>query len=734
MTQFRGTVKKIVYRNDENGWTVAKVHLESGNEENVVGMLPALGSGEEVEIEGEWTEHQKFGRQICASRCEVARPETIDGIQKYLSSAIRGIGDVVAKQITDKFGLRTWEILESQPERLLEISGIGEKKLKEIMDSYTDKMASRQTIMFLQKYGFPLAVSMRIWDAYREMTEKVVRGNPYRLVNEIDGVGFRTVDKIAFSLGVTPETDARLESGVRYVLNEAVNGSGHVYLPEDILLEQSVDLLGTNAELIQTVIKRLIVNGELVAENFESPRAIYLKRMYHAECDTAQLLLKKIRTEVPAVANDEELQREIRRYEREENVQLCTEQREAVFAAATNGVVIITGGPGTGKTTSLNCILHVLRKSGKIALCAPTGRAAKRMKEATGRNAQTIHRLLECAGRGNLFARDEDHPLDENIVIVDETSMVDIFLMRSLLRAMRPGSRLILVGDADQLPSVGAGNVLRDLIESETIPVVRLTEVFRQAQQSMIIVNAHKINHGEYPMLRTKDTDFFLVKRNSAADCANSVIGLVEERLPKYLNTDPVRGIQVMAPMKKGALGVFALNQMLQDALNPEDVEKPQIRHGESSVFRLGDKVMQIRNDYDIKWTQDGAEGKGIFNGDIGFVTDVDVKNSELTVEFDDGRLAQYNTAMLDELEIAYCMSVHKSQGSEFEAVVLPLLGGPKMLMTRNLLYTAVTRAKRLVVIVGNEGCVHQMVDNNRILRRFTALALRLNGTIRLKA
>ena len=735
MTQFSGTVKKIVYRNEENGWTVATVRLQGGGEESIVGTLPGLGSGEDVKIEGEWTEHQKFGRQIRVSRCEVTRPETVEGIQEYLISTVRGIGEVVAKQITDKFGLRTWEILESQPERLLEISGIGKSKLKMIAESYADKMANRQTMMFLQKYGFPAAISNRIWEAYHEMTEKVVRSNPYRLVDEIDGVGFRTVDKLAFSLGVSPEKRERLESGVRYVLNEAVNGSGHVYLPETVLIQQAVGLLGASEEIVQTVVKRLILNGELIAEDFESPRAIYLRKMYNAECDTARLLLQRIQTEIPAVADDEELDRKIMRYERDENVQLCAEQRKAVHAAATNGVVIITGGPGTGKTTSINCIIHILCKSGEIALCAPTGRAAKRMTEATGQTARTLHRLLECAGRGNLFGRDEDNPLDANTVIVDETSMVDIFLMRSLLRALRPGSRLILVGDADQLPSVGAGNVLRDLIQSQTIPVVRLTEVFRQAQKSMIVVNAHKINRGEAPILRSGDTDFFIERKKTYAECAQSVVSMVRDRLPKYLNTDCLRGIQVMSPMKKGELGVIALNQALQNALNPPNPRKPEVKYGSSTVFRLGDKVMQIKNDYLLEWMQDGINGKGVFNGDIGYIAEIlpDEKNQILKIEFDDGRMAYYDHTMLDELEIAYCMSVHKSQGSEFEAVVLPLMNGPKMLMTRNLLYTAVTRAKKLVVIVGSENCVRMMVENNWILRRYTALAPRLTGEIPLK-
>ena len=731
MSKFEGTVEDIVFRNEQNGWTVAAVRLDGSGRTSVVGILPFLNTGEHAIFEGELVEHRDYGEQIRVSRYETTRPETGSAIEKYLASGlVRGVGPATAKLIVKKFGARTLDIIESEPERLVEISGIGRKRAQMIAESFAAQNEMRNTLIFLQSYGLSPSLSMKIYRAYGEMTERVLRANPYRLVDEIDGVGFRTADGIARSLGFAPESEFRLRSGVKYILSEAVNGMGHAYLPENLLLHQSCRILSADESRVQTIIDQLVLDGSLIAGNFVSPRAIYLPRLYEAECETAKLLLRQKNALVPALADEARLNREIEEYEQDERVHLCKEQREAVISAATDGVMVITGGPGTGKTTSINCIIRLMRKAGAVELCAPTGRAAKRMSEATGCPARTLHRLLEYGGEGQGFARDADNPLDADVVIVDEMSMVDIFLMRSLLRALRPGARLILVGDADQLPSVGAGNVLRDLIDSRVVPVVRLTEIFRQAQESMIVVNAHRINRGEAPLMRARNTDFFIERRDSAVECAKSVVGLVKERLPKYLNVDRLRGIQVMAPMKKGDLGVFSLNHLLQEALNPPERGKSELKRGDG-VFRLGDKVMQIKNDYDIEWTLAGKDGKGVFNGDIGYICSINREDGEMSVEFDDGRRAVYDSGMLDELEIAYCMSVHKSQGSEFEAVVLPLLSGPPMLMTRNLLYTAVTRAKRLVVIVGRESCVSMMVENNRILTRYSALSQRLSGEVR---
>ena len=726
MSKFEGTVEEIVFRNDQNGWTVASVRLDGSGRTSAVGVMPFLSAGEHAIFDGELVEHREYGEQIRVSGYETTRPETKSAVEKYLASGlIKGVGPATARLIVGRFGARALDILESEPERLTEIDGIGPKRARQIAEAFEEQNAMRGTLLFLQGYGLSPALSMKIVKTYGEAAEQVLRANPYRLVDEVDGVGFKTADAIAASLGFAKESEFRLCSGIRYVLSEAANGMGHMYLPEGELIAQAERVLGASEETTARALKVLLTRRALALEEVNGERAVYLPNLLDAERDTAKLLLALRDSILPAPQSEEAILSEIAEYERDEKVALCGEQRSAVLAAVTEGVAVVTGGPGTGKTTSINCIIRLMRRMGRVELCAPTGRAAKRMSEATGCSARTLHRLLEYGGEGQGFARDEDNPLEADVVIVDEMSMVDVFLMRALLRALRPGTRLILVGDADQLPSVGAGNVLRDLIAADVVRVVRLTEIFRQAGQSMIVVNAHRINRGEYPTLRSRETDFFMERRESVAQAAQSVVALVQTRLPNYMKLDSLRDIQVMAPMKRGDLGVFALNRALQQALNPAHRDKPELARGDV-IFRLGDKVMQVRNDYDIEWTSPEKDGTGAFNGDIGFVVSVNRREMELTVEFDDGRRAVYDSSMLDELEPAYCMSVHKSQGSEFEAVVLPLFSGPPMLMTRNLLYTAVTRAKKLVVLVGRESCVRQMVDNNHILRRYSALTERL--------
>ena len=725
MSKFEGTVDDIVFRNNENGWTVASVQIDGSGRISAVGVLPFLAAGEHVILDGEITEHRTYGRQIKVSAYQSVRPETKSAVEKYLESGlIKGIGKSTAKAIVKRFGAKALDILESEPERLTEIPGIGKKRLKMIAESYAEQNGMRNTLLFLQGYGISPSLSMRIYRVYGDMTEQVLRANPYRLVNEIEGVGFRTADRIAESLGFGKDSDFRLNSGLQYVLSEAMNGRGDVYLPRPQLLKDASAILGAPAELLAHRLDEQILTRALVSEQVEDKQAVYLPAAWRAECDAAQLLADLIRRVSRPKFSEAQVLKQIERYERDCEVELCAEQRQAVLAAVQKGVAVVTGGPGTGKTTSINCIIRVMSGMGQVELCAPTGRAAKRMSEATGCPARTIHRLLEYSGEDG-FTRNADNPVEADAVIVDEVSMVDIFLFGALLRALRPGTRLILVGDADQLPSVGAGNVLKDLIASGAVPVVRLNQIFRQAQKSMIVVNAHRINRGEYPSLRAKDTDFFIERKEHFDDAADAVVALVQKRLPGYLGVDPLRGIQVMAPMKKGDLGVFALNARLQAALNPPGRDKPEVHRGDT-VFRLGDKVMQIRNDYDIEWESDDRHGTGVFNGDIGYIVGASAPDAELEVEFDEGRRAVYDAGMLDELEPAYCMSVHKSQGSEFDAVVLPLMGGPPMLMTRNLLYTAVTRARRLVIVVGRQSCVEQMVDNNRILQRCSGLGVRL--------
>ena len=729
MSKFEGTVDSIVFRNDVNGWTVASVRLDgSRGSISAVGVMPFLSAGEHAIFDGELTEHRDYGQQIKVSGYETTRPETMSGVEKFLGSGlVKGVGPATAKQIVAYFGARALDVLESEPERLTEVPGIGPKRAAMIAESFAVQNGMRNTLIFLQEYGLSPALSMKVYRAFGDSTERVLRDNPYRLVDEIQGVGFRTADDIAMRLGFGRESEFRIRSGIKFALSEAANAMGHMYLPMERLAAQAVELLGADRTLVDRELRALILEDQLIAERVREDDAVYLPRYHRAETETSRLLLRQLKSIRPSRIPEGDLAEMIAEYERSEGVELCDQQREAALAAAREGICIITGGPGTGKTTSINLIIRLLRRMGEVELCAPTGRAAKRMSEATGCPARTIHRLLEYTGEGQGFQRDADNPLDADIVIVDEMSMVDIFLMHSLLEALRPGTRLILVGDADQLPSVGAGNVLRDLIAAEAVRVVRLTEIFRQASQSQIVINAHRINRGEYPVIRSRETDFFLERKETPAQAAESVVTLVRTRLPNYLGLDVLRDIQVMAPMKRGEIGVYSLNALLQEALNPPKPDVPELPHGQA-VFRRGDKVMQVRNNYDLEWRRDGEDGQGVFNGDIGYIIAVDRRERALTVEFDDGRVADYDETLLDDLELAYCMSVHKSQGSEFDAVVLPLISGPPMLLTRNLLYTAVTRAKRLVVIVGREGCVRQMVDNNHILRRWSALDWRLEN------
>ena len=731
MSKFEGTVEDIVFRNDQNGWTVASIKLDGDrNRISAVGVMPFLSAGEHAIFDGELTEHREYGKQIRVTAYEATRPETRSGVERFLASGlIKGVGPATAKLIVQTFGARALDVLESEPDRLTEVDGIGPKRAAMIAESFAAQNGMRNTLIFLQEYGLSPALSMKIYRAYGDTTEQVLRANPYRLVDEIGGVGFRTADEIAMSLGFGRDSEFRLRSGVKYVLSEAANGTGHMYLPAQVLVSRAAEILNADDAVVENVVRGLILDGGLIAEAVGEDDAVYLPALHLAESETARLLRAQVKSVRRSRFSEDEALQRIAEQESKLGVSLCGEQRQAALAAMMEGVCVITGGPGTGKTTSINVIIRLLRPLGRVELCAPTGRAAKRMSEATGCAARTIHRLLEYTGEGMGFGRDADNPVDADVVIVDEMSMVDIFLMKSLLAALRPGTRLVLVGDVDQLPSVGAGNVLRDLIDAEVLRVVRLTEIFRQAGQSQIVLNAHRINRGEYPEIRNRGTDFFMERRQTPGEAANSVVALVQTRLPAYMGLDSLRDIQVMAPMKRGDVGVFALNTLLQQALNPPEPGKAELAHG-GMIFRRGDKVMQVRNNYDLEWTKGDEDGQGVFNGDIGYILAVDRRGRALTVEYDDGRVAEYDESLLDDLELAYCMSVHKSQGSEFDAVVMPLISGPPMLMTRNLLYTAVTRAKRLVVLVGREGCVRAMVDNNRITRRYSALEKRLRGEL----
>jgi len=728
MEKLEAIVESIVYRNDDNGYTVAEVS-SGGEMRTAVGMVPQLMEGAKVELTGEWVSHAVYGLQFKISAVSVQAPDTLEGIARYLASGIvSGVGPVSAQRIVDHFGLETLEVIRYQPGRLTEVGGIGLSKAQAISEGFAEHYEMQSAMVFLQSLGISTGYATRIYRQYGAATEQSVRANPYQLVDDIEGIGFKTADRIARSMGVDERSLARMKAGLIHVLKESAAQEGHTCLPQKLLFQWAAKLLDEeSAERLEEALARLAVDGRVVMESAGGEVMAWLPAFRYAERDVARRIFELTRGQEELFWAD--LGEVVDGEAAKKGIEFAKEQREAVVAALEGGVSVITGGPGTGKTTCINCIIGVLESAGlKAALCAPTGRAAKRMAEATGHEAKTLHRLLEyAAGEGGegYFKRDENNPLEADAIIVDEASMVDILLMQKLLKAIRPGSRLALVGDADQLPSVGPGNVLKDIIASGMARVVFLKKIFRQAESSLIVTNAHAVNEGRMPELNRTDSDFFFERKRTAEEAIASTLKLVAHRLPQYGGWDALKDIQVLTPTRKGELGVNALNLRLQQAFNPPHPMKREHRYGDST-FRMGDKVMQIRNNYGMGWRKScfGADetGEGVFNGDMGFITDVDAEARMLTVLFDDGRESSYEFAQAEELQLAYAVSIHKSQGSEFPVVVLPLVGGPPMLLTRNLLYTAITRARKLVVITGREDCISAMVANNRIRMRYSGL------------
>ena len=735
-----GYIDHIIFRNEDNGYTV--MVLKGGSEEDeltCVGSFPVVTQGASVELEGNFTQHPVYGKQFQAVRLTEKMPEDALAMERYLGSgAIKGIGAALAGRIVRHFGDDTFQIVENEPERLSEVKGISEKKAREIAMQIAEKSDMRKAMMFLQKYGISLNLGAKIYQKYGDSVYSVLQENPYRLADDISGVGFKIADEIAYRIGIHTDSDYRIKSGMVYTLLQAT-GEGHVYLPKDELFQRAAELLGVDSSYMEKHLVDLAMDRKIVQKEQGDQILIYPAQYYYLELNTARMLRE---LDIFCPEDEKIVERRIVQIEKETGTVLDEMQKKAVQEAAGHGLLILTGGPGTGKTTTINAIIRYFEGEGaEIRLAAPTGRAAKRMTEATGYEAQTIHRLLELSGMPEddregqpiHFERNAENPLETDVIIIDEMSMVDIHLIHSLLMAVTAGTRLILVGDENQLPSVGPGNVLRDIIRSGQFPVVELKKIFRQASESDIVVNAHKINKGEQVEINNKSRDFFFLKRYDADIIIRVVIALIQEKLPKYVEAKPFE-IQVLTPMRKGLLGVERLNQILQRYLNPPDASKKEKEIGQG-LFREGDKVMQVRNNYQLEWEIRGRygipieKGVGVFNGDTGIIKTINEFAETAEVEFEDGRWAEYSFKQLDELELAYAVTIHKSQGSEYPAVIIPLLSGPRMLMNRNLLYTAVTRARKCVTVVGSEETFRDMIRNEKHQRRYSSLDQRIQET-----
>ncbi|MED9883247.1 SF1B family DNA helicase RecD2 [Blautia sp.] len=732
-----GYIDHVIFRNEDNGYTVFVMKGVKGQEElTCVGNFPVLSQGATIEASGSYINHHIYGKQFQITSFVEKMPEDALAMERYLGSgAIKGIGAALAARIVRHFGEDTMRIVEEEPERLAEVKGISEKKAREIAAQTAEKADMRKAMMFLQKYGISLNLGAKIYQKYGDSVYNVLQENPYRLADDISGVGFKIADEIAGRIGIHTDSDYRIRSGMMYTLLQA-SGEGHVYLPQEELFGRASVLLGVDSSYMEKHLMDLAMERKVVLKEEGDSVLVYPSRFYYLELNTARML-----KELNILCPEDEgfVQRRIRQIEKETGTILDEMQKKAVTEAASHGLFILTGGPGTGKTTTINAIIRFFEGEGvELRLAAPTGRAAKRMTEATGYEAQTIHRMLELnglpeeerEGQAVHFERNAENPLDADVIIIDEMSMVDINLMHSLLLAVTAGTRLILVGDENQLPSVGPGNVLRDIIRSREFSVVELKKIFRQASESDIVVNAHKINRGEQVTLSNKSRDFFFLKRQDADIIIRVVIALIQEKLPRYVEAKPF-DIQVLTPMRKGLLGVERLNQILQRYLNPPDSSKKEKELGQG-LFREGDKVMQIRNNYQLEWEIRGRygipvdKGVGVFNGDTGILKSINEFSETAEVEFEDGRCAEYSFKQLEELELAYAVTIHKSQGSEYPAVVIPLLSGPRMLLNRNLLYTAVTRARKCVTLVGSEETFREMIKNEKQQRRYSSLDVRL--------
>lgn len=741
MEELTGYVENIIFRNTDNGYTV----LDFVADEDLItctGLFPVIGEGENLLLKGDFVDHPTYGKQFKVASYEVEAPADELSMERYLGSgAIKGIGPKLAARVVKKFGADTFRIIEDEPERLAEVKGISITKAMEISDQIVGAKDIRNAIIFLDKYGLHGNKAIKIYNRFGNEIYNVIQSNPYKLADEISGIGFKTADEIASQVGIKVDSEFRIKGGVQYILSQGA-GMGHTYLPMETLIRMSQDLLGVDQESIHAQILNLAMDRKLIIKKDEEESQVYSRSFYRMEESIAGMLKE---LDVKYKVDKEDLSNTIRRIELEEEIELDELQKNAVIAAAERGFFVLTGGPGTGKTTTITTMIKLFEEENyNIFLAAPTGRAAKRMSEATGYEARTIHRMLEVTGNISddddntsfaRFERNEDNPLECDVIIIDEMSMVDVSLMYALLKAISPGTRLIIVGDEHQLPSVGPGNVLKDILASGHFTSVTLEKIFRQAQESDIVMNAHKIHQGEHVELDNKSKDFFFLKRDDADTIIRVMLTLVRDKMPKYVDAG-ISEIQVLTPTRKGLIGVERLNGILQNFLNPPSPKKKEWS-GDTRIFREGDKVMQIRNDYQLEWEVTGnyniaiEKGVGVFNGDVGIIKDINDWAKTITVEYEEGRKVVYPFASLDELELAYAITIHKSQGSEYPAVVMPIMEGPKMLMNRNILYTAITRAKKCVTMVGDANVFYSMVDNTSQAKRYSGLRCRIDEAFR---
>lgn len=731
MECLNGIVESIVFKSDDTGYVVSKVRIDKDCI-NAVGIVPFLKEGQHVKLKGQWVLHKQFGRQFNIEEYEEVLPDSIDGIKKYLSTGIiHGIGPITAKKIVDRFKEKTLDILENHIERLQEIEGIGEKKFRIIYESYIEQKDLKDIIIYFQGHGMTTNQCIKIYKKFGIDAKAIVSENPYILCDEISGIGFITADRIAKSLGIESISPFRIQSGIRYILNQ-FSASGNTYMPKNNLIDEVSKILGVPGQMVEENLYNLALETKIKIEKINDIEAVFSLPYYYCELGVTNKIITLSIENFRTINTDVEF--EIETFERKNKMKFANSQREAIVGAFENGIEIITGGPGTGKTTIIKSIIEIYENNGmKVLLGAPTGRAAKRMTESTGREAKTIHRLLEMGvseDENSYYGKGESEPLEADVIIIDEASMIDIMLMHSLLKAIKLGTRLIIVGDVDQLPSVGAGNVLKDLIESNFIKVVRLKDIFRQGEESLIVTNAHKINNGEMPYINRRDGDFFFENKDNVDLILSTIIDLINRRLPNFKKAwDKYRDIQILTPTRKGILGVQNLNNKLQEVLNPKSPSKRE-KELKEVIFREGDKVMQTKNNYSLKWIRvNGSgenEGVGVFNGDMGFIQSINEEEKTITIIFDDERKVVYDYIYLDELELAYAITIHKSQGSEFKVIITPAFMGSPLLMNKNLLYTAITRAKELVVVVGIPKALKYMVSNTRSMERYSSLRDRI--------